>query len=201
MDLFSVCKRHGGRLQGDEICLTRHRYSLFDTQDRKTTFTLLGSSLQYLYAHPRSRVLRRASTNTLRRKALEHGPTATLSMIRLFLCPAARQRLTGKNVRLADVHISAVSRRKTEKLNLCRSQQYPSLLAGSSAVKRSATVEIADVGCGFGGLLIRLSPLFPDSLILGLELRDKVLQTPLQQNSKQIGSSQTEVGQAQMALN
>ena len=29
-------------------------------------------------------------------------------------------------------------------------------------------VEIADVGCGFGGLLVALSPLLPDQLILGL---------------------------------
>ncbi len=28
-------------------------------------------------------------------------------------------------------------------------------------------VEIADVGCGFGGLLVGLAPLFPDKLILG----------------------------------
>lgn len=28
-------------------------------------------------------------------------------------------------------------------------------------------VEIADIGCGFGGLLVALSPVFPDSLILG----------------------------------
>ena len=31
-----------------------------------------------------------------------------------------------------------------------------------------------DVGCGFGGLLIRLAPLYPDKLMLGFELRDKV---------------------------
>ena len=35
-------------------------------------------------------------------------------------------------------------------------------------------VRFADVGCGFGGLLVKLAPLFPDTLILGLELRDKV---------------------------
>ena len=28
-------------------------------------------------------------------------------------------------------------------------------------------VEMADVGCGFGGLLTALAPLFPDTLILG----------------------------------
>ncbi|XP_065510519.1 tRNA (guanine-N(7)-)-methyltransferase isoform X2 [Caloenas nicobarica] len=35
-------------------------------------------------------------------------------------------------------------------------------------------VEIADVGCGYGGLLVALSPLFPRALALGLELRVKV---------------------------
>ena len=34
-------------------------------------------------------------------------------------------------------------------------------------------VEILDVGCGYGGLLVSLSPIC-DSLILGLELRTKV---------------------------
>nr|KAF6452941.1 hypothetical protein HJG59_008239 [Molossus molossus] len=41
--------------------------------------------------------------------------------------------------------------------------------------KRSQTqVEFADIGCGYGGLLVELSPLFPDTLILGLEIRVKV---------------------------
>ncbi|CAI5530031.1 unnamed protein product, partial [Closterium sp. Naga37s-1] len=35
-------------------------------------------------------------------------------------------------------------------------------------------VRFADVGCGFGGLLVKLSPMFPDTLMVGFELRDKV---------------------------
>ncbi|CAF9926705.1 MAG: tRNA (guanine-N(7)-)-methyltransferase [Alectoria fallacina] len=35
-------------------------------------------------------------------------------------------------------------------------------------------VTIADIGCGFGGLLVALSPLLPDELILGLEIRTQV---------------------------
>ncbi|XP_078174898.1 tRNA (guanine-N-7) methyltransferase [Carex rostrata] len=35
-------------------------------------------------------------------------------------------------------------------------------------------VRFADVGCGFGGMLVSLSPLFPDTLMIGMELRDKV---------------------------
>ncbi|XP_056324718.1 tRNA (guanine-N(7)-)-methyltransferase [Danio aesculapii] len=37
-----------------------------------------------------------------------------------------------------------------------------------------AQVEFADIGCGYGGLLVQLSQLFPQQLILGLEIRVKV---------------------------
>lgn len=40
----------------------------------------------------------------------------------------------------------------------------------------SKDVEFADVGCGFGGLLIAMAPLFPDTLMLGLEIRPHVCQ-------------------------
>jgi len=36
--------------------------------------------------------------------------------------------------------------------------------------------EFADIGCGFGGLLVALAPLFPESLMLGLEIRVQVSQ-------------------------
>uniref|UniRef100_A0A0E0L9S8 tRNA (guanine-N(7)-)-methyltransferase n=1 Tax=Oryza punctata TaxID=4537 RepID=A0A0E0L9S8_ORYPU len=42
---------------------------------------------------------------------------------------------------------------------------------GDAAVPR---IRFADVGCGFGGLLVGLSTLFPDTLMIGMELRDKV---------------------------
>ncbi len=35
-------------------------------------------------------------------------------------------------------------------------------------------VEFADIGCGYGGLLVSLSPMFPDTLMLGMEIRVKV---------------------------
>jgi tRNA (guanine-N7-)-methyltransferase len=38
----------------------------------------------------------------------------------------------------------------------------------------SKKVSIADIGCGYGGLSIALSPIFPDSLIMGMEIRTKV---------------------------
>ncbi|CAG8434728.1 2224_t:CDS:2 [Funneliformis mosseae] len=35
-------------------------------------------------------------------------------------------------------------------------------------------VEFADLGCGYGGLLVALSTVFPDTLMLGMEIRVKV---------------------------
>ncbi|KAK4154342.1 putative methyltransferase-domain-containing protein [Chaetomidium leptoderma] len=40
----------------------------------------------------------------------------------------------------------------------------------------SKDVEVADIGCGFGGLLIALGPTMPETLILGLEIRVSVTQ-------------------------
>ena len=41
----------------------------------------------------------------------------------------------------------------------------PTEASSSSASQKK--VEFADVGCGFGGLLISLAPQFPDTLMLG----------------------------------
>uniref|UniRef100_A0A0D3DCZ7 tRNA (guanine-N(7)-)-methyltransferase n=1 Tax=Brassica oleracea var. oleracea TaxID=109376 RepID=A0A0D3DCZ7_BRAOL len=45
---------------------------------------------------------------------------------------------------------------------------------GTNNEEVSKKVEFADIGCGFGGLLISLATLFPDTLMIGMELRDKV---------------------------
>ncbi|XP_044143433.1 tRNA (guanine-N(7)-)-methyltransferase [Bufo gargarizans] len=44
----------------------------------------------------------------------------------------------------------------------------------SEVKKQEYAVEFADIGCGYGGLLVELSPLFPNALMLGLEIRVKV---------------------------
>lgn len=49
---------------------------------------------------------------------------------------------------------------------------YPDKIIPNS--KENPLVEIADIGCGYGGLLITLSDIFPDKLILGMEIRVKV---------------------------
>lgn len=33
---------------------------------------------------------------------------------------------------------------------------------------------IVDIGCGYGGLMFELTKEFPDKMILGMEIRDKV---------------------------
>ncbi|KAK7311807.1 hypothetical protein RJT34_10179 [Clitoria ternatea] len=52
------------------------------------------------------------------------------------------------------------------------SLHYPQLLSGQADSSRK--IQFADIGCGFGGLLISLSTMFPETLMIGMELRDKV---------------------------
>ncbi|POG73578.1 hypothetical protein GLOIN_2v1585955 [Rhizophagus irregularis DAOM 181602=DAOM 197198] len=49
--------------------------------------------------------------------------------------------------------------------------QVPNIISQPSIQKK---VEFADLGCGYGGLLVALSTLFPDVLMLGMEIRVKV---------------------------
>lgn len=54
------------------------------------------------------------------------------------------------------------------------SVHFPQLFSSSDEGGDSKKIEFADVGCGFGGLLISLSTLFPETLMIGMEIRDKV---------------------------
>lgn len=40
--------------------------------------------------------------------------------------------------------------------------------------KLTKDVEVVDIGCGFGGLLVALAPALPDTLLLGMEIRSSV---------------------------
>lgn len=53
------------------------------------------------------------------------------------------------------------------------SKLYPMFKAEDSD-EMTKQVTIADIGCGFGGLMIDLSPAFPNDLILGMEIRVQV---------------------------
>ncbi|KAJ4845405.1 hypothetical protein Tsubulata_010591 [Turnera subulata] len=54
------------------------------------------------------------------------------------------------------------------------SLHYPHFFPSSGEVNCTKKIQFADVGCGFGGMLISLSTLFPETLMIGMELRDKV---------------------------
>mmetsp|Transcript_82363 Transcript_82363/g.191262 ORF Transcript_82363/g.191262 Transcript_82363/m.191262 type:complete len:340 (+) Transcript_82363:26-1045(+) len=52
---------------------------------------------------------------------------------------------------------------------------YPALPVAPTLSGRSGPrVRFLDVGCGFGGLLVALAPQFPETLMLGLEIREQV---------------------------
>ncbi|KAI1078057.1 putative methyltransferase [Whalleya microplaca] len=40
--------------------------------------------------------------------------------------------------------------------------------------KLTKDIEVADIGCGFGGLLVALAPAMPDTLLIGMEIRTQV---------------------------
>ncbi|KAI1182977.1 putative methyltransferase-domain-containing protein [Nemania serpens] len=40
--------------------------------------------------------------------------------------------------------------------------------------KLTKEIEVVDIGCGFGGLLVALAPALPDTLLLGMEIRTSV---------------------------
>ncbi|EXJ64800.1 tRNA (guanine-N7-)-methyltransferase [Cladophialophora yegresii CBS 114405] len=56
-----------------------------------------------------------------------------------------------------------------------QSQSQTQSEIGTPRPPMTRDVEIADIGCGFGGLLVALAPLFPETLMLaGMELRIQV---------------------------
>lgn len=76
--------------------------------------------------------------------------------------------------------------------------EYPSCPAAmdwSSLFPRAGdrNVEIADIGCGFGGLLVALAPHFPESLILGMEIRTQV-ETYVHEKIRALRHTQQETG-------
>ena len=69
----------------------------------------------------------------------------------------------------------SVSPPKDDDPQTLRQQQHES---AESTGQADLQVRFADVGCGFGGLLVRLSPMYPDTLMVGMEIRDKVSHAP-----------------------
>lgn len=57
----------------------------------------------------------------------------------------------------------------------------------------SKQVEVADIGCGFGGLLFALAPKMPETLLLGLEIRTSVTEF-VQEKIKALRSQNSDTG-------
>ncbi|THV87755.1 hypothetical protein D6C90_00337 [Aureobasidium pullulans] len=62
---------------------------------------------------------------------------------------------------------------------------------GKSVGKISKQVEVADIGCGFGGLLFALAPKMPDTLLVGMEIRSAVTEY-VQTKAKALRSQHSE---------
>ncbi|KAL9050912.1 MAG: hypothetical protein Q9162_006339 [Coniocarpon cinnabarinum] len=75
------------------------------------------------------------------------------------------------------VHYPAFVDESVEAVGTAENEQRTDDLqeGGESKLPRmKKQVEIADIGCGFGGLLFALAPRMPDKLILGMEIRVSV---------------------------
>lgn len=58
-------------------------------------------------------------------------------------------------------------------------EHFPAILppqqeGNAVATQEAPVVRFADLGCGFGGLLIQLATRYPETLMVGMEIRDKV---------------------------
>ena len=53
------------------------------------------------------------------------------------------------------------------------SQVYPAYCKADGG-KMDRPIDFADIGCGFGGLLMELGKKFPDKVSIGIEIREKV---------------------------
>ena len=86
------------------------------------------------------------------------------------------------------------------------SQHYPAFITNTNeevpdettVVKQqqqqlSKRVEVADIGCGFGGLLFALAPKMPETLILGLEIRTSVTEF-VQEKAKALRAQHAHTG-------
>ena len=60
---------------------------------------------------------------------------------------------------------------------VCNTKKYPIKNAYADLIESHKPLQptILDVGCGYGGLLFQLTRTFPEKLILGMEIRDKLV--------------------------
>ncbi|KAI1327384.1 putative methyltransferase [Xylariaceae sp. FL0255] len=51
---------------------------------------------------------------------------------------------------------------------------YPAFVPDPNTSAETKEIEVVDIGCGFGGLLVALAPVLPDTLLVGMEIRTSV---------------------------
>lgn len=68
-----------------------------------------------------------------------------------------------------------------------------SAVAAIKSPSMSQHVEVADIGCGFGGLLFALAPKMPNTLLLGLEIRTSVTEF-VQEKTKALRTQNASTG-------
>ncbi|GLI65576.1 hypothetical protein VaNZ11_009148 [Volvox africanus] len=67
---------------------------------------------------------------------------------------------------LKECHDRQLQQQQSREEGFAQSSRLPS--------PESPAVRFVDIGCGFGGLLVKLATLYPNTLMLGMEIRDKV---------------------------
>ncbi|KAI0477733.1 putative methyltransferase [Xylariaceae sp. FL0804] len=55
-----------------------------------------------------------------------------------------------------------------------KTDESPEAVLEDLPMRLTKDVEVVDIGCGFGGLLVALAPALPDTLLLGMEIRTQV---------------------------
>ena len=109
--------------------------------------------------------------------ALQGNPDPTLTSN--LSQPAAQPSLRHETDATPSAHLEGAQKPLQDAANQSAQRQPDDGLQhaqqeASTSGQADLQVRFADVGCGFGGLLVRLSPLYPDRLMVGMEIRDKV---------------------------
>jgi tRNA (guanine-N7-)-methyltransferase len=84
----------------------------------------------------------------------------------------------------------------SEELPDAASQTQEGALVKGTAKKLKQEVDIIDIGCGFGGLLVAMGPAVPNSLMLGLEIRTQVTEY-VQERIRALRAQEAETGKYQ----
>jgi len=141
------------------VCLARSDHFQEFFQAAKGTATAFNDCRSTDASEPADAA--QPSPSTAAAAVLEPAPPATSVISAADLTPPAQD---------AGSHQAQASSVEDDPQTLRQQQHEQAANSGQLDLQ----VRFADVGCGFGGLLVRLSPLYPHKLMVGMEIRDKV---------------------------